>query len=122
MARMRERAFDAAQGDLPPAAPLDPPPAPADEAAPESTEAAPVEVWPGWFDMASAPRERPIYLTADPEADADGTLAHWRRSREKRNGEKGWHPLEYWASVLNNRRLEFDPVAWRESMSARPAA
>ena len=69
-----------------------------------------------WRSIDTAPMDRPIYTTADPEIDPDGTLTYWRRSREKIIGVKGWRRIEYWASVLTNRALEFEPAMWRESM------
>ena len=71
----------------------------------------------GWQLMEAAPRDRPIWITADPDSGAE-TLAYWRRSRIKINGVKGWHLREYWASVLTNRAIDFDPFCWRESNTA----
>ena len=74
---------------------------------------------PYWRDMQDAPRNRPIYTTADPERDADGTLTYWRETREKINGHKGWIPIAYWAAVLSRQKLGFEPAGWRESMVQR---
>lgn len=66
-----------------------------------------------WRMMDSAPTDRPLYLTADPDADPAGTLAQWRRSRRKVNRRKGWEPIAYWAAVLTQRALTFEPLCWR---------
>lgn len=90
----------------------------ADDPPPESTPAEP-DPPPYWRPMSDAPRDRPIYTTADPERDQDGTLTCWRTTREKINGHKGWQPLAYWAAVLTRQRLGFEPAGWRESMVVR---
>ena len=76
-------------------------------APPDSTPA-------GWNPIAEAPKNRPVYMTVDPEKDQDGTLAYWRTTREKHQGRKGWHPHSFWASVLTRRALDFEPLWWRE--------
>jgi hypothetical protein len=68
----------------------------------------------GWYPIKHAPKNRPVYMTVDPEKDQDGTLAYWRTTREKHQGRKGWHPHSFWASVLTRRALDFEPLWWRE--------
>lgn len=69
-----------------------------------------------WTLMDTAPLNRPIFLTADPEADAGGILCIWRTTRVKTLGRRGWQPRSFWATLLNKREIEFDPFAWREAM------
>lgn len=100
------------------------------EPAPE-TESTVVEAWPPppadaptdpyrWQPMADAPKNRAIYLTADAAAaDPDAVLCYWRHTRT-RTKLREWQKIEYWACVLNNRRAEFEPAAWREASA--PAA
>lgn len=73
-----------------------------------------------WFFMDRAPCDRPVYMTADPDADPDGILAIWRTTREKLVGCRGWRTVSYWAAVLTRQRLGFEPRYWRESMAGPP--
>lgn len=70
-----------------------------------------------WQLMDSAPKDRPIYTSADPDSGID-VLTYWRISRVKENGKTGWQRREYWASVLTNRALDAEPFCWRESNTA----
>jgi hypothetical protein len=68
-----------------------------------------------WFDMAEAPQNRSIYMTGDTAQDAEGVLANWRVTREKVSGYRQWRTIGFWASVLTKRKLDFEPVGWREA-------
>jgi len=70
-----------------------------------------------WQLMDTAPKDRPIYTSADPDSGID-VLTYWRISRVKENGKTGWQRREYWASVLTNRALDAEPFCWRESNTA----
>lgn len=69
----------------------------------------------GWRLMATAPQNRSIYLTPDPENDTAGLLSFWRTTRHKVSGVRGWQVRSFWASVLSRREVEFDPAGWREA-------
>lgn len=97
-----------------------PPPSPPASPTPATDDVPPMPPVPlawDWREMETAPRDRPIYMTSDPDADRDGVLAYWRRTRVKLRGHKGWQPAEYWAQVLNHRPLEAEPFCWREAMA-----
>jgi hypothetical protein len=66
-------------------------------------------------DMEFAPKKRQIWLLRSFEEE--GMLGYWRTSREKIQGLKGWHPYSFWASTLTGRKIDFEPVGWRESLS-----
>lgn len=73
-----------------------------------------------WQSMDVAPKNRAIYLTDGPGQPEDhAVLCYWRHTRA-RTKLREWQKLEYWACVLNNRRVEFEPMAWREASA--PAA
>lgn len=75
-----------------------------------------------WEDMAGAPVNRPIFLTADPATD-QGLLCYWRTTREKNKPPiRGWSPRSFWASVLTKREIDFEPACWREAMVQGAAA
>jgi hypothetical protein len=65
-------------------------------------------------DMEFAPHNRPIFLLESFEDQ--GTLSYWRTTRVRIKGKAGWEMVCYWASSLTKRKLEFEPVGWRESV------
>lgn len=69
----------------------------------------------GWHAMATAPSNRPIWITGDPASDPGGTLSFWRITREKNRPGRGWSPKAFWAAVLTRRELDFEPACWKES-------
>lgn len=73
------------------------------------------ELPPGWMPLDDVPRNRAIFLACNPPPGHHGVLAYWRTTRVKVNGKRGWQVASYWASVLNARRLDFEPNAWREA-------
>ena len=75
-----------------------------------------------WQGMETAPQNRAIYVTADPDTDPDGVLVHWRTTREKLPGRKRWRMKSFWALMLTKRAVTFEPFCWRESMNGGAAA
>lgn len=73
-----------------------------------------------WRDMDTAPDNRNIYLTADP--DDPGILSYWRRTRFKIPGNRVWQQRCFWAAVLTHRKLDFEPLWWREAVGGAALA
>ena len=97
---------------MPPKLHLESAPPPAFQPQPVESEAQSRAAF-DWREMGCAPHNRPVYLS--PDAEDPGTLAYWRITRQKVRPGRGWRPVEYWASVLTKRAIDFTPFAWRES-------